>query len=89
VYRVRNIGEADAAAFSVRIVAGEGQTPVADQALPEGLKAGAAKEMSLDAQFEKGPRGGPGFQVCIRADAPTGAVSESNEANNERCVGGP
>ena len=88
VYRVRNAGKADAAAFSVRIVAGAEQTPLADQALPEGLKARAVEEMSLQAEFEKRPTADAGLQVCIRADAPAGAVTESDEANNERCVGG-
>lgn len=87
VYRVRNAGKADAAAFGVRIVAGEEQTPLADQTLPEGLKAGAVKEMSLQAEYEKRPGADVGLRLCIRADAPAGAVTESDEANNERCVG--
>ncbi|MFO1204760.1 MAG: CARDB domain-containing protein [Burkholderiales bacterium] len=73
MYRVRNAGKADAAAFSVRIVAGEEQTPLADQTLPEGLKAGAVKEMSLQAEFEKRPGADAGLRVCIRADAPAGS----------------
>lgn len=83
-FTVRNIGAAAAGPFSVDIVRGDDGVSLDTVAVPGGLAPAATTTETVSVVHALEP--GVERELCIRADAPTNAVDESDEANNERCI---
>ena len=84
-FTVRNIGGGAAGPFAIDIVRADSGAQLESIPMPAGLAAGASQGHSTMVAYAlvgNDPR-----EICIRADAPVDAVPETNEGNNELCIG--
>lgn len=83
-FTVRNIGGAAAGPFNVRLVRAADNALLEDVGVGAGLAPGEGftETTTVNVSLDIGPEA---REVCIRADAPSSQVLESDEANNERC----
>ncbi|MEM7120152.1 MAG: CARDB domain-containing protein [Pseudomonadota bacterium] len=85
-FSVRNIGDAAAGPFNVRIVLEHNDTLLEDMPINEQLAPGEVANRTLNAEFAIFGQDPDGKTICLKADAPTNQVEEKSENNNERCL---
>ena len=81
-FGVRNIGEAEAGPFQVRVVSEPGFLTTVD--IDDELAPGEVANRSVDGQVVVPTNAER--EVCLTADEPANALEETEETNNDRCL---
>ena len=84
-FTVRNIGAGPAGPFTIDVIRPDTDAQLDLIQMPVGLAPAGSQAHSVMVVYvleDDDPR-----EICIRADAPVDAVPETDETNNERCIG--